>query len=392
MHSSRRAGRRLCYASAAFAGLLLIAACSSAASGGVGASSTSGPSTSGSSSAASSQVAAAQSFVKQYEQRPTKINVPPLPAAPKPGGSIVYMNAGTPEGAVIYNSMKQAAALVGWKTVSIPYSQTNPPSINSGLDSALSLSPKPTAVVVVGVPEVVWANEIPKYEAAGVAIIPEATPTKTGGPVKGEVQGSLDAQTWGKLLANWVIADSGGTANALLVNWPDIGSFKAIDASAVATFKSGCAACSITQLNLSLTQEVNGSNDAVVSALQAHPDIKYVVSMFGQPIIGLDAAMQTAGISGVKIVGSGPALQQLQDLANGDPGAWISTPYAAYGYLELDVALRIAAGVPIADGDGGQPVVLLTKANVGTGTVTDAVQEVPVNYQALYAAAWHVSG
>jgi ribose transport system substrate-binding protein len=397
MYPSLRAGRRLPVACAAAAGLLLLAACSSSGPGGsgtspAGAGGTTSPATAGSAGGGGSRVAAAQSFVTRYEHRPSRVNVPPLAAAPKPGGTIVFTNDGTPQQGLQWDGLQQAAALVGWKAVSIPFDVSNQPSLNSGMDSALTLSPKPVAVVVSGVPPVVWAKEIPKYAAAGVAIISFAAPTEVSGPVKVNIQGAGDSALWGKLLADWAIADSGGKASVLLVNWPDIGTFKALGASAAATFKSGCPACSVTPLNLSLAQLASGSNDPVVSALQSHPDIRYVLTPYGQPLAGLNAALQTAGISGVKVAGANPTPQQLQDLADGaaTAGAWVSSPYAATGYLLLDAALRIAAGVPLPDGDGGTPVVLLTKDNIGTGTVTDAAQEVPDNYKTLYAAAWKV--
>jgi ABC-type sugar transport system substrate-binding protein len=386
MHPSPGAVRRLACASAALAGLLLLAACSSSGPGSSG----QAPADAGATTSAA-DVASAQSFVKQYEHRPAKVNVTPLPAAPK-RDTIAIMNATSAPMAMIYSGVQQAAALVGWKAVAIPFDPTNQPTLIAAMNAALTLSPKPVAVVVISVPQVVWAKEIPKYKAAGIAIITFAAPTPVSGPVKVSLEGALDAKVMGRLLANWVIADSGGKADVLLVGFPDIGLYKALAAVEVATFRSGCPGCSITPLNLTLTQLFNGANNPVVSALQSHPDIKYVVTPNGQALLGLDAALQTAGISGVKVAGAKPVLQELQSLARGDGGAWITSPYAAYGYLMVDAALRIAAGIPIPDGDGGQPVALLTKDNVGTGTITDAAQEVPENYKALYAAAWKVSG
>jgi ribose transport system substrate-binding protein len=387
---SGRSRRALVVGCAAVAGLVALAACSSSSSGNSGSTTSGNSGSTTSNSSVTANVAAARSFIAPYLQRPTKVNVTPLPSKPKPGGTVAFMQPGTPQTGMVFQGLQQAAALVGWKTTAIPFDVTNQPSLNGALNSALSLSPKPVAVVIPGVPEVVWAKEIPKYQAAGVALIPYASIASVAGPVTTGVEGSLDSNLWGEILANWVISDSNGNGNVLLVNYPDSPGLNVISEEAAAVLKAKCPSCSVTQLNLPLEQMANGSNPAVVSELQSHPAIKYVLTVYGQPSLGLDVAIKTAGLTGITVAGANPSLEQIQGLASGTAGAWVANPFVALGYVIQDEALRISARLPIPTGDGGIPTFLMTKDNVGKGTVTDAAQEVPVNYPQLYAQAWKV--
>ena len=243
------------------------------------------------------------------------------------------------------------------------------------------------AVSYSGIPESLWSSIIPLYQKAGVIIIPQ-----TAGPVpiSPTVPANLgsDGIVEGKILANWVTADSGGQGNALLANVPAFGLLASDAASFAATMKLACSACKVTTLNFTVSdQENNAIVPGIVSALQRNPSIKYVVATDGLFTSGLPAAMAAAGISGVKITGAIPTAINEQDLLAGKAAALMTFNFDYVSWQSVDVALRHSEGMPILPDDGGVPEQLVTKATVGTPSNSATA---PSDFRAQFEALWHV--
>jgi ribose transport system substrate-binding protein len=336
---------------------------------------------------ASGEASSAATELATYVKYPTQLNLPDLPSKPAPGGTVVFLHGGTPQLAQMYNGVQAAAAAVGWHAAQQTFDPENPATLVAAMKTALQS--KPTAVALDGVPYALWSSEVPAYKAAGVPIIAFATgDVPIGNPVIVNLQGTPDSDLWAKMLSSWFISTSNAQGQALLVGYPDIGAFKEQTTALAADIKQGCSACKTTTLNLPIAQLATTSNPSIVSALQKSPGIKYVITAYGLPIDGLTAALKAAGLSGVQVAGSSPTLSQLQGLVQGTSSAWVANGYNVLGYLVVDSALRYAEHVNIPTGDGGQPTVLLTKANVGTPT--NDTGNVPANYASLFEQLWRV--
>ncbi len=282
--------------------------------------------------------------------------------------------------------MDAATQSVDWKLVTRPFQIADPATLVSALKDALAL--KPVAVVFSGVPDVVWKSVLPAYQKAGVAIIPIAVgSTNITGPVKACLDCASDTAMAGKLLANWVVADSNGSGKLLIATAPDIGAFTDMTAAIKSTLSSGCDGCSQKELDLTVAQLTGGgATPAIVSALQRDTSIDYVSLADGAYITGLPAALKAAGINKVKIVGSSPSLADLQGLVTGDTSAWTLLPAQILGWMAVDVALRTSAGLPVFPDGGGVPQGLLTAQNIGTPNQhsSDLPKDIPAQFKALW--------
>ena len=319
------------------------------------------------------EVAAAQAIFDGFTKPPVVTQLP-LKAKPEAGKTVVYIDCGSPGCNQQGKYIKEAAGLVGWKVVDKSHDMTDPSTLVSLLTEVLTMNPKPVAVLFAGSAAAVWSSLVPQYEAAGIAIVPnsDTLATKPDSPsVPAIVVTDTDSKKIGSALANWFIADSKAAGKALIVNYPDVTTL-AIGAKATEeAIAAGCAKCSSQRLDLSIVQLGGGEGGpvpAIVAALQADPSITNVISMYSETTTGLPGALDAANIKGVHVGGAYPSLENLQGLIDGTSQAWTTTNTKAFGYLMFDVALRFAEGSPIQPDDGGVPLMVFTKDNIGTPT------------------------
>jgi ribose transport system substrate-binding protein len=253
------------------------------------------------------------------------------------------------------------------------------------------MSPTPSGGVFAGIPEAVWSAEVPAFEKAGIPLIPVAVGATTASPAipAGSLDGPADAKAQAAAIADFFIADSGGTGDALVVNVPDVGSLQIATTQFLGTTASGCSGCKVTTVNVTLAQVAgNGVVPAVVSAVQRNPGIKYIVTPEGDYTLGLSAALAAAGLSGVQLLGINPDKTDQQEIATGTVTAFTLLPFKVLGWKAVDVALRYSEGMATSPGDGPLPLQLLTKATIGTPA--DSIDR-PADYQDQFEKLWKLS-
>ena len=152
----------------------------------------------------------------------------------------------------------------------------------------------------------------------------------------------------GDLIANWVIADSGGTANTLLVNIPDFPVLVSEAEGAAAAYEENCPDCTLETLDTTIDSLIAGEVPAAVaSRLQANPDINYVQFTFGDLPAGVADTLEEAGLlEGVKIVGVDFSTQiGLPEIIAGRHAAWTANPKPYAGWLMVDAMARQSLGM-----------------------------------------------
>ncbi len=128
---------------------------------------------------------------------------------------------------------------------------------------------------------------------------------------------------------------------------------------------------------------------AVISDLQKHPDINYVVADAAQLAIGLDSALQQAGRTDVKIFGALPSAAQLESLAGGAAGAWVTDPIGVAGWAMVDEVARLLTGDTTNPWKDATLAYVITKDNV-TGVDTKD-PEFPKGYQDAFKKMWGIN-
>jgi ribose transport system substrate-binding protein len=166
--------------------------------------------------------------------------------------------------------------------------------------------------------------------------------------------------------ADWIIADSGGKANVLIVGLNGLLPVPGMIAAADAQFKQYCPACKITTTAINLSQlGTAGAFGQVSSALVQDPGITYVDPLFDASIPGTLAAIEAAGkTSQIKIVSFNGSSFALQDVASGTSpvAADVAEPDAWVGYANMDQAFRIMAGQPTVNET--TPIRIFDSANI----------------------------
>jgi len=384
---------RMAVASAALASVLILGACSSSAKhAGSGAASSGGGSAaaaSGDASGGSSQVSAAMSASHLAEQQPTRIPLTTkLSSRPPTGKTFVFLQCELAQCKTFEEGVAAATAALGWHLKVLNFQNSNPATLTADMDQALQFHP--VGVAFTGLPQAVWQSEVAKYKAAGVPIVPAYSgPINRDATVIADI-GAESEPAYGKILANWVIADSNGTGHALSFRADDFAPLKQFSDSFDATIKSGCAGCKVTDLGATIPQVESGqATSLIVSALQKDPSIKYVVACDAPFVDGLPAALKAAGLYGkVKIIGGGATSVEEKGLGTGDFVALTSLAQRYTGWLMVDAAARHLEGIQIAPSDGGEPIQLLTKDTLQKPADS---YDYPSNYPADFKALWGVS-
>jgi ribose transport system substrate-binding protein len=358
--------------------------------------SSSSPAAAGSSgkatSSSSAVVAKAESLVAGYERMPAKIPLTtPLSAAAAKGKTVVWLECDLSQCTQIGQGVAAAAAAIGWNLKVVDYSSANPATLVAAMNKALQYDP--VAVALSGLPEAVWSTEIPAYQKAGVPILtafvgPE-TPTAT---VPVNISSADDAQLGASMLGNWLIADSGGSAHALVLTSSAFPVFGPLTTD-LRSVMSGCSGCSLTTLDATVGQIDAGQvSSLVVSALKRDPTIKYVVSADSLFIDGLPSAIAAAGLSSsVKVVSQWGDVQAISAVASGQEAATSGLASEYSGWLLVDAAARLLAKDPIPSAaQYVLPTQLVTSSNVGSLGAPSNSYNFPADYAAQFKTLWHV--
>ena len=376
---------------ATMAAALTLSACGSSSSGTSSAPTASSPA--GSSAAtggASAEAEAAKAAVAPFLVTPTKINQSePLTGKIPTDKPWVIITCELPQCQLISNGALAAAKTAGVPTKLLPYKTTDATTLTAAMKQALDF--KPFAVSPVGFAQAVWDSLQPQYKAAGVIITPMATgDTKPSDVVTTGAASQLDYASGGKAMADYVIADSGATAQILVQDIPAFAVLKAYGDGFKGQIKNACSACKMTNLDNAPAQLANnGIVPSVIAALQKDKSIKYLASTDGAFLIGISSALKAAGLEDIKILGGSPDINNLTALKAGTQTAWTGAAEDQYGWIALDIIGRKTLGMTIPDGDGGRVTQVLTKDNVGTPSPVGL--SAPTDYVDQYKKLWGLS-
>ena len=343
------------------------------------------------SSSPSSDAAAAQKFLKPYDSIAKGIGITtPLKKAPASGKTLVYLQCEQVQCAAVEPQYAAAAKAVGWHLTVLNFQSTNPATFTAALNNALQYDPVGVAFVAL-LPYALWSSEVPKYQSAGVVMLPLGgvdVPAKS--PVVLGTLGAADARLDAKILSEWVTASSGGDGNALLWSIPQLPAGTLIQNAFTADMKKECSACSVKVVDSSIPDVEAGKAPAeIVSAAQTDPGLKYIAVADIQLAPGLKEALKVAGITGVKIGGNTAGKIDEAAVQSGQESAVTPSPDDLAAWLSVDAAIRHSEGMTIPSVI--TPTQLLTAATMAsTGVVPSDDYPYPANYQKLFKRLWKV--
>jgi ribose transport system substrate-binding protein len=365
----------------------VIAGCGSSSSS-TTSSSSGGAATTTASPAASSTpswLTAAQAATTKAEQVPTSILQTSLGSfTPKSNGLIFHVacNLALEGCSKLANGIKAGTLAIGYK-FQLCNGGTTADQINSCFRQAIAA--KPTAIVVNGIGDSDAANSFAAAAKAGVPIVGSFTGDSPG--VKGvvtEVAGNTCTQQ-AKTIADAIIADSKGKANALWVGTNTYTCNIQRQAGFLAEMKT-CTTCTVHTLSFDINSITSQLPQQLTSALQSNPNLTYVVGTFDAVALAATQAVRQAGkASSIRVAGFDGDAPDLQLVSKGDIQMWDDvTGGGEPGFAAVDAAARHAVGKPVPPVTN-VTTMLVTKDNYAQIAPT---YQGPSGYAAQFEKLW----
>lgn len=380
----RTLGRACAIALAATA--LLLSACSS---GSDDSSSDKGGTTSES---AAEAAAAAEERLEPFLSVPTEITITePLSEAPEKGVSVYWVTPNLQSQQPNTDAFVAATEALGWKLTTLQTESSDPQAVPSAIRQAVDA--KADYIVVSGGSVDTYGDALDAAKSAGIPIISMYSTDEVGNEDNG-VWANIGGTPWieaqHRATVDFLIADSGGTANVLYVDMPD---FPILAAAAKATeeqFESECPDCTFTKLDVTVDDLMAGTvASQAVSSLQRDSDITYVFTASGDLATGLPEALEQAGYADrVKVVTTAPNDEQMQALVDGRILAVVPNPKPQGSWTAIDAMARIEQGLEIGEDHGMMPIVVWTSDNM-----PDPLEgfEGAKDFEQQFLTLWHVA-
>ena len=382
------AHRRLAGASALLiAGAVALTACGSNASTSTPPAGSSPTGSTSGSTAGSSSVSAAVTDAVTKAMAPVTTFPGPTATVQAPAGKTVMIlecgSAGT--GCVLgANGAKAAAAKLGWKAT-ITDGKLDPTVWNQLIQQAVA--DKVDGIVMTSVNPSLVKNGLAQAKAAGIPVVDIYQPKFAGAP---ELDGYVtsDHAEGGKLAADWMIQDSGGKANVLVLDDPEYPETVQRNDALAAELKAECSGCSVTRQTFSAGSMAQSLAPQVSASLGQHGDVGYVWAPFDAASPFVQQGIQQAGkTKSVKLVSAEGDPSAVNRLKAGTQAADLVTADDYMGWVSIDDLVRIFAGAQ-HDQVNIVPQRLLTSSNISSIPSGGTWSLDGVDYAAKFAELW----
>jgi ribose transport system substrate-binding protein len=293
---------------------------------------------------------------------------PPFDASKVAGKSIfeIPLSSTIPFIAAKSKEMKKVAERFGidyttWEN------EGTPPEWVRGMDQAIAR--KVDLIILQGAPDPdLLQPQLKRAEQAGIPVLAtfiidehESVPAGLTATVRTPATRRL------RLVADYVIAQTKGDANVLVVTSNDIRISRAIGPAIEDEFEKRCPSCSVTVADVPLADWATKIQTTVQSQITSNPDLDYVIPIFdGMAQYAVAGVLQAGASDRVSVATSDATPSVLADLQRGrvvklEAGtnpAWIA-------WANMDQAMRMLSGAgPIESGNEKLPIRLIDESNV----------------------------
>jgi ABC-type sugar transport system substrate-binding protein len=255
--------------------------------------------------------------------------------------------------------MRAAAALLGWKFTIVNFGAT-PEQENAALSQAVGLHPD--AIVQGGAAVSDILPSLAESKAAKIPVFSVSAADRptglSGNGIVSLLNGPSQVALVAKILDEWIVTDAHGAApDVVIYNLPQYpivtdaaNDIKSTLHELCPNIKASVQGVSVTAISTTLPQ-------TVVSNLQDDPKIGYAIFAIGEMSTGVRAALNTAGLSHIKIAGNDPNIPNLSALGNGSESAWVGEDSVILAWRAIDAVARyfetgtasVAAAAPLSE-------------------------------------------
>jgi ABC-type sugar transport system substrate-binding protein len=286
---------------------------------------------------------------------------------------------------------KEAAAALGWNFRQINYKVSDPASaVQQALDNNVNY------IAITGIPPVAFqqqATAAAKRHIPIVSCFDTTNPAPTSNGVYMQCANTYGYGLQAKQMANWIINDSKGKANVLMVSIRSYPILNAEEAAIKQSFAQECSGCKFNTLPVTVDDVGAGSVPGkIVAYLQSHPDVNYLELAFSDLGLGVPEALQGAGLANhVKITGVQSDKNALEGIVKGKIAAWTAQAQGFAGWLSLDALARLSEGMPLTSYEkSGQLPSWVVDSKAQAQAVLNGSGEWggPAGYQQKFSALW----
>ncbi|MDP9028168.1 MAG: substrate-binding domain-containing protein [Actinomycetota bacterium] len=337
-------------------------------------------------------VAEAQKIIDQYSKPPTwqgpdaTVDISGLK-----GKKVVYIGVDNSIPVLNYwaTEIKSLAASEAGVEVDVIDAKGSVDNANKGFQQAVA--EHADEIVLLAFPPSLFKKQIADAEAAGIKVLTAQTGVPGVVDAGQTAEVSFDYVEVGKLIGDWVVADSKGTANSMIITSDDVPASQPQAQGTESEIKRLCPGCTTTVKDVQIPQWQTSIPTLFQSTLNSQPDITYYLPLYdGQALPGL-GALRTANAAGKVKVGAFNAtpgiVQQLQDTKStlkfdlGGHNQW-------WAYAATDAIFRLLAGAtPVQNYHVGLRVFDQSNASLITGSDEYSWYNYD-GYKAKFAALW----
>lgn len=317
--------------------------------------------------------------VASYEKVPSKILEPdPVSKKATPGKTLALLVCGVPVCAEFNNAAKQAAALIGWKTIRIDLG-VSPENFTAAYNRAVQL--KPDAVVGSGLSRDLFNQQLLELQKLKIPVIEWSSGIK---PVPGSLWTTTDDPLYdarGMQMAEFIAKDSNLDGPTVIFSVKQYAMSELFGHTLQDYLPKICSKCSVDYQQAAAT-DIGKLAQKATAYVQRKPDTKYLVCTFGDLCQGVGQALKSAG-SKVKVVTEDPGTTNYQNMANGLEYATSPLAIGQTGWQIVDLAQRIFNGDDTSK-TRLEPMQIVTKVTNPGDPLIGAVPD----YQAQYKKLW----
>jgi ribose transport system substrate-binding protein len=354
----------------------------------------------GSSTTASSApagVAAAQKEVDAYRGVPEfKAPGEPFDAKKAVAGKTLMSipsSSSIPFVETLQKGVKQIGSEVGLKFLDWP-NQGQPVQWVQGMNAGLSR--KVAGInLMAGNDPAALGPQVKQAQAAKIPVIASHLYDIGDTPPAGVDTVSAPYELAGRLMADWVVAKTGGKGNTLVVKIDEVVSTKAMMKGINDVFTEACGdSCPVSTINVGIADVASKIAPQVQAALVKDPKITYIIALYDSaeaPFV-VSAVKQASAGDRVKVVTFNGTPSVLKMVKAGDVEMDVSENLDWIAYAVTDQAMRLMAGLPAVK-DPQLPLRIYDRDNVDEAGTNEATAEgFGDAYKAGYRKLWGLDG
>lgn len=345
----------------------------------------------GSGSEGSAQAVAAAKAALAPVEKPVDAWTGPADSPPAVKGKKVWIIscAQASNCSIDTGGVDEAAKVMGW-TTTIFDGQGDPARYNQGIRNAVAAGA--SGIVLVSIPTGLVQDGLRFAKNHGIPVVNTASQdtkdTQTDPLVFANVVHPWAAQgTW---LGQWMVADSNGSANVVIIRDDEFSGVKLRQDKVVEELRK-CPGCKVLNQVQATIGDATSSRMTQITQSQIDrfgPKLKYIVSPFGTVESFIVPALKGAGRNDIKIVGYDGNRQQSSFCAQGSVGAIATTLLVWTGWAGVDQMNRAFNGKPAVEENVKGFLATHDNKTCPDNRLTES--QVTFDFKSKFKQLWHV--